>query len=180
VIVLSLFEFHVVELREQRHLVGGTQVSPHQSISLLYGVPRLPVHAPIDIAGRLTRLVEAVTFDVELPAVVAASDAVVLDVTEEQRCPPVSAVRIEQTWPALAVAEEDEVLPEDPNRPRSLRHRGCGRNRLPVATKELPTGGVWPDLGEEGVGTGFRPSVGGSLEDPRGLIVNRHGHLLFR
>ena len=58
----------------------------------------------------LARLVEAHALRVEEPAVVAAPDAGVLDLAEEQRRAPMHAPRVHEARVPAEIAEQDQVL----------------------------------------------------------------------
>ena len=80
------------------------------------------------------RLLEAVTLRVELHAVVAAADAVVLDAAEVQARAAVRTPFEHDARPSVAVAEHDQVLAEESGAMRAIaRQRARDRDRMPVA-----------------------------------------------
>ncbi len=110
-----------VVAREQRLLVGRTQVREHHAVALLHRVPRLSVAVAMEPVLGLARLVEAHALRVEQPAVVAASDADVLDLAVEQRRAAMHATRVDEARVAAEVAEQDQVFAEHANLPRAGR-----------------------------------------------------------
>ena len=85
------------------------------------------------IVEACSSLFDAAAMLVEQPAMVAAADAALLDLSVIERCSAMAAARVEQTRHRCAVAEEDEVFPEHAH----LLWRGAGvarqTDRVPVA-----------------------------------------------
>ncbi|MBM2811802.1 MAG: hypothetical protein HW416_2561 [Chloroflexi bacterium] len=82
------------------------------------------------------RLLQAMPVNVVQPAVEWAADAAIFDAAVGQRGQPMGAVQTDEPGSTLVVAEEDEILPEETDRPRfaaCFDFRGDG-DRLPVAT----------------------------------------------
>ena len=85
---------------------------------------------------RLVHLLDAIAFDVELPAVIDAPQAGFLVASKPQRGAAMRAELVDEPDAALAVAKTDELLPEQLNAHRRavrLRHfaRKEGRNPIP-------------------------------------------------
>src|SRR5262249_18421982 len=146
------------------------QVGEHQAVALGDRVPGL-AHAlalracRVGLAGHL----QALAFDVVEPAVIAAADAARFDLAVVERGAAMTAARIDQARPALAVAEQDQLLAEDLH--RSGRGAGVGphADRMPVAAQQLAHRRAVADLGEAGV-------VGRCLQRVGGAHVGRaHG-----
>ena len=97
------------------------------------------------------RLVEAVAFDVELPAVIGAAEAAFLVAAEEHRGAAVRAAVIEDADAALAVAEGDQLLAQE----LDAHRRGVGlqlprqAGRHPVFAHQLARRRARPDPGQD-------------------------------
>jgi hypothetical protein len=85
----------------------------------------------------LARLVETDPLRVEEPAVIAAADAEVFHLAVEQRRAAVDAPWVDEARVAAAVAEQDQVFAEHPNRARKIRCLLGQRDRMPVAAQKL-------------------------------------------
>src|SRR5947209_5045430 len=95
-----------------RHLVGRAEISPDEAAEL-----DRRIGSDVDVLlelvlRRLIELVKAIAFDVELPAVIDAPETAFLVASEEQGHPAMRAEFVDQTDPAVAVAERDEILAE--------------------------------------------------------------------
>src|SRR5439155_7134997 len=90
--------------------LGRAQVDEDQAVALRDGVPRLTGGVAPASQARLARLLDAAALDVELPAVVAAADAVLLDAAVEEAGATVGAALDHDTGIALPVPEDDQVL----------------------------------------------------------------------
>ena len=97
------------------------------------------------VLRRLVQLIEAIAFDVELPAVIDAAQPAFLVAPEKQRHAAVRAEFVDEADAAVAVAERDEVLAQqlhpdrravglgdlarqagrDPIPPHRIAHRGA-------------------------------------------------------
>src|SRR5262249_30103607 len=111
-------------------------------------------------------LVRRVVHDVEqgavvadLPAVIDAADAAVLDAAEGQRRAAMRAQLVEHADLALAVAEDDEILAQQP-----LEARRAARSRHPVGGADRQ-----PETPEDGAHRRPRP-------DPAQTVVLRSAH----
>ena len=69
-------------------------------------------------AGGLTWLLQAAATDVVEPAVVDAAQAAILESAVREVGSSVGTVQPQQTWAALLVAEEHQVLAQQPHRER--------------------------------------------------------------
>ena len=151
--------FQDVVARQRRFLVQRTHVRKHQPVALFYWVPRL---ANLDdFASRLERLLKAAALGVVQPAVVAAADAALFDLSVAQGRSAVHATRVQQAGLARAVAKEDQVLAQDAHflRAHTGEIRGRG-DRMPVAPEHFAARRPSPDLGQERVGCRGRAAIG--------------------
>ncbi len=164
-VALALLQrLQVVVARQHRHPVRRAHIGPDQAVALLHRIPGLARRFPVQAAVGLAGLLQAHALHAELPAMVAAADAVRLDVAIEERGAAVHAARIEQARPPRAVAEDQQVFAQYPD---LLRPRGdvAGRqHRLPEAAHVLPAGRPRAHLGEELVGMLLRAAVGDALQ----------------
>src|SRR5256714_3001955 len=120
-----------------RHLVGRAEIGPDEATEL-----DRRIGSDVDVLlelvlRRLIELVEAIAFDVELPAVIDAPETTFLVASEEQRHPAMRAEFVDQTDPAVAVAERDEILAEQSDAGRrtvrlgDLRRQAGGGPKTP-------------------------------------------------
>jgi hypothetical protein len=72
-------------------------------------------------------------FGVELPAVVAAADAVFLDLAVVERRAAVAAAGVQQADPAVFVAKQDQVFTQRAHFSGDIGGVGGERDRMPVA-----------------------------------------------
>src|SRR5712671_303483 len=90
--------------------LGWTHIGEDQSIAFGNRVPGLahlvPELAAIGFAG----LFKAAAFGIELPAVIAAADAVLLDLAIIERGAAVAAAGVQQADAAKPVTEQDQIL----------------------------------------------------------------------
>ena len=133
------------EVREGRLLVRRAHVGPDQVAGLDHRVGDGLDLVLERLALRRVRQVRALAGDVEFPGVIDAAQAILLVAAEEQRRPAVRAEGVEQTHPALAVTEGDEVLAQRLDahwlavRPRQLFRERYGQ---PEAAEELTHRGL--------------------------------------
>jgi hypothetical protein len=99
-------------------------------------------------AVRLAWLLQAVSLDVEQPAVIAAAEPALLHLAVVERGPAVRAARVDEPGAAWPVAEEDQILAEDPYRPGNGPGVGDQTDRMPVAAQQLAHRRAGTDLGE--------------------------------
>ncbi len=88
-------------------------------------------------ARRLPRCFEDPAVDVEDPAVVAAANPPLTDQAVLERRAAVRAVQLEQPDATAPVAEQHEILPEDPEAQRNVRQLPREGDRLPEAAEIL-------------------------------------------
>ena len=139
---------HRVEVRELGHPLRIAQVCEHEPLQLDGRIGPLEDLAPDGASGRLARRLQDGAVDVEVPAVVAAPDAALLDAPVLQRRPPVGAVAVQQSDAATAVPEHHEVLAEDAHGDREVAElRGHG-HRQPEPPHVLAAGGLRADVGQ--------------------------------
>src|SRR6185312_6282841 len=128
----------------------------------LDGIPGLARDVAMKTMVRLAGLIEARSVSRKQPAVIAAADAFILDLAVEQRRAAVHAARIEETWPALAVAEQNQIFAEHLDLFWPRRGLFRGRHRLPVTPEQFAHRRARPDLGQELVGLRLLASIGGA------------------
>src|ERR1700726_3677156 len=100
--------------------------------------PPVPEPAAVGLAG----LFQATALGVELPAMVAAADAVFLDLAVIERGAAVAAARVEQAGAAMPVAEQDQVLAQRPDFSGDVGGVGRKPDRVPVAPEQFPHRGA--------------------------------------
>ena len=159
---------HRVEVGEPGHVVGIAEVREHEPLQLDRRIGPLEDLAPDGASGRLARRLQDGAVDVEVPAVVAAPDAPLLDAPVLQRRPPVGAVAMQQPDAATAVAEHDEVLAEDAHGDREVAELRGHRHRQPEPPHVLAAGGLRADVGQLVVLRGE-----GSPANDRGTVRSR-------
>ena len=141
--IVGLDEFALVHrlqaivARQHRLLLRRSHVGEDQAVVLFQRIPGLAHLVPEAAAVRLARLLQAMAGRVELPAVVAAADAVVLDLAIIERGAAMTAARMQQPRPALAVAKQDEVFAERAHLARRIAGIGGKSDRVPVAAQQL-------------------------------------------
>ena len=145
---------------EYRLAVGRAHVGEDQAVVLLHRVPGLPVVGPVAAPVGLAGLVQAGAVGGEQPAVVGAADPVVLDPAVVEGGAPVAAAGLDEAGPAAAVAEQDQVLAEDPDLAGQAGRLGAEGDRMPVAPEQLPRGGARGGLDQVGIPASRRPAVG--------------------
>ena len=116
--VVGLDELAVVHLlqafvaRQHRLFLGRSHIGEDQPVAFLDRIPGL-AHLVLELAAvGLAGLLQAMALGVELPAVIAAADAVFLDLAVIERGAAVAAARMQQAGAAVPVAEQDQVLAE--------------------------------------------------------------------
>ncbi len=175
---LALLErLHAIVARQDRQLLRRAHIGPDHAVALLHRIPGLPRRIAVQPAARLARLVQAGPVHRKLPAVVAAADAVRLDVAIEQAGAPVHAAGIEQPRPAGAVAEGQEVLAQDPHIPGAGSEQVRRQHRLPEPAHIFPARRARPDAGQELVGMLGGAAVGGAFGPAGGGGSVIHGEI---
>src|SRR6185503_11176272 len=79
------------------------------------------------------------------PAVIAAADAVRFDAPELERGAAMRAVPLEQAEPAVGLAEQDEILGQQPDRHRRIRDLLGEPDRPPIAAQQRAHRRAGPD-----------------------------------
>ena len=79
----------------------------------------------------------------------------------------------------LAVAEEDEVLPQDANRPWQVLQLRGEAHRVPEAAQVFPAGGARTNVGQLLVFLGHIPPKVGAVRCDRSRYGCRHRRLLI-
>ncbi len=147
------------EAREGRLLLRRAHVGPDQAEFLDQRIPGL-ARAGRRLGPRLTGHLQHMAFRVEQPAVVAAADAALLDLAVEQGGAAVHAARIEQARTPRSVAEQDQLLVQDPDQPRQPARLLRTGERLPVTAQQLPAPGPRPAQHQVLVRRRPRPAIG--------------------
>src|SRR5216683_4350647 len=93
--------------RQHRPFLGRPQIGEDQPVALLHGIPGLAHLVLEQSALGLAGLLKAAALAVEFPAVIAAADAVVLDLAVVEGGAAVAASRVEQAGTAASVTEQD-------------------------------------------------------------------------
>ena len=140
-----------VVLRELGHEVGRTHVGEDETAELPRGVPGLSHPLPAPGPGRLGGLLEAASLDVVQPPVVAAANALGLDLPVLHRRAAMGAVAVDEARPPAAVPEGDEILPQDSHRQGQVRELLRQRHRLPVPPQQLAHRGAELDMCQQRV-----------------------------
>ena len=130
-----------VPARQRRRRVGA-EIGEQQAAELHDRIGGVPYFVLEGAAGGLRRLLEAMAAGVELPAVIGAADALVIDPPVGERGAPVGTVLAEEAIASLGIPKDHQVLAEDPDRPDRLLvgQFACRRHRLPVAAQQLSRG----------------------------------------
>ena len=111
---------------------------------------------------------------VELPAVIAAADAVVLDLAVIERGAAMAAAGMEQAQPAVAVAKQDQILAERAELAGNVGGVGRKADRVPVAPQQFAHRRAAADLGQLGAGGGRLHGIGGAeIAIPLGDVHRR-------
>src|SRR5581483_8182461 len=108
----------------------------------------------------LAGLLEAAPLGVELPAVIAAADTVLLDLAVIKGGAAVAAARVQEAGAAVPVAEQDQILAQDAHFSGDIGGVGGEPDRMPVAPQQLAHRRAAADRGELGPGGGLLQSVG--------------------
>jgi hypothetical protein len=88
------------------------------------------------LAGRL----EDASVDVEEPAVIAAADAALGDDAVLERRAAMGAVLVQEADVPREVAEDHQILAQDPDCQRQIGQLRCHRDRMPEAAHVLAAG----------------------------------------
>src|SRR5207245_8434866 len=104
--------FQAFVARQGRLLLGRSEVGEDQAVALLQGIPGLPYLVLEQAALGLAGLFEAMALGVELPAVIAAADAVLLDLAVIERGAAMAAARVQEACTGVLVAKQHQILAE--------------------------------------------------------------------
>src|SRR5437763_12438974 len=111
-------------------------------------IGRLPdIHALAEFLG-LARHFEALASGVVEPAVIAAADAALLDLTPFERRAAMRAMRVERADPALLVPEDDDLLAQQLFLARQILQLFREADRLPIAAQQLAHRAARLDTGQ--------------------------------
>src|ERR1700761_8586010 len=102
--------FEGVVARKRRLAVERPHISENQPVAFFDGIPGLPYLVLELTAIGLARLFEAVALGVEFPAVIAAADAVFLDLAVIERRAAMAAARVQQARTPPAIPEKNQIL----------------------------------------------------------------------
>ncbi|MET3311587.1 hypothetical protein ABIF41_003428 [Bradyrhizobium japonicum] len=97
--------FEALIARQHGAFLGRAHIGEDQSVALFDRVPGL-AHLVLELAAvGLAGLLQAVALGVELPAVIAAADSVLLDLAIIERGAAMAASRVQEAGAAMLVAE---------------------------------------------------------------------------
>ena len=144
---------------ELGHLLRRAEEGEHEPPVLEGGVRSEPHPAlqPLLRLRRLARRLQQGAVDVEVPAVVAAADPAPVAGAVLQGGPPVRAAPVHEPDPRLAVAEQHQVLAQDPHRDRQVGDLRRQRHRMPEPPQVLAARSARADADELVVGLGVAP-----------------------
>ena len=164
--VVGFDEFAVVHVfqalvaRQHRLFLGGAHIGEDQPVAFLDRVPGLAHLVPELAAVGFAGLFEATAFGVELPAVIAAADAVLLDLAVIERGAAMAAAGMQQADAVVLVTEQDQVFAEDTDLAGNIGGVGHQADRMPVTPEQFPHRRAAPDLGQLGPGRGRLHGIG--------------------
>ncbi|MET4846494.1 hypothetical protein ABIF62_006989 [Bradyrhizobium japonicum] len=101
-------------------------------------------------------------FGVELPAVIAAADAVFLDLAIVERGAAMAAARVQQAGAAMLVAEQHQILAERTHLLRRVGGVADQPDRMPVAAQQFSHRRAAHDRGELGTRMRRLHRIGGA------------------
>ncbi len=156
--VVHLFQAFVAW--QHRLFLIRSHIGEDQPIAFRNRIPGLAHFVPELAAIRLAGLFEAAAFGVELPAVITAADAVLLDLAIIEGGAAVAAARVQQARTAMSVAEQDEIFAERANFSGSIGGVGRKPDRVPIAAQQFSHRCAAADLGQFGPACGWPHGVG--------------------
>jgi hypothetical protein len=168
--IVHLFQAFIA--RQRRLLLGRSEIGEDQAVAFLHGVPGLPHLVLEQAALRLAGLFEAMAFGVELPAVIAAADAVFLDLAVIERGAAMAAARMQEACAAVLVAKQHQILAEHAHFPGDIGGVGDEADRVPVAPQQFAHRRAAADRGQFGPRGGRLHGIAG----PEIAIPLRDGH----
>ncbi|MGY4419174.1 hypothetical protein ACVWY2_001599 [Bradyrhizobium sp. JR6.1] len=164
--IIGLDEFAVVHIlqalvaRQHRLLICRAHIGEDQAVAFLHRIPGLAHLALEQAAFGLAGLFEAAALGVELPAVIAATDAVFLDLAVIECGAAMAAARMQEAHPAMPVAEQDQVFAECTDFSGDIGGVADEADRVPVAAQQLAHRCAADDRGELGPGGGRFHRIG--------------------
>src|SRR5712692_1980506 len=126
---------HVIARQKWRGI--GTEISENYSRQLLHLVGGMTNSLSEGAVSRLARLFQHAPLDVVKPAVIAAAQAAIFEVTKLERCSTMRAAQREKTHPAAIVAKEHEVFAQDSSSQRFFLQFINKGNRMPIPSQHL-------------------------------------------
>ena len=155
--------FQIAPPGERGTPFGRAHIGEDHPVALFRFVPRLAdLFADALAVVLFARHVDAVALDVELPAVVAAADAVILDPSVIESRSAVTAAVVQDAGAAVSVTKHDQILAENldlDGHVGDLPRHGDG---LPVAPHEFAHRGPGTRFDESPVVGGWLPAIAGS------------------
>src|SRR6185437_14609619 len=144
--------------------LGRAHVSKDEAVALFDRIPGLARNIAMKAMLGLAGLIETGAVDAEQPAVIAAADAFILDLAVEQGGAAMHAARIEETWPALTVTEQNQILAQEADfcRPRGGVARQ--RDRMPKTPQPFAARRVGAHLGQHRIVSRVLPAIGRAFE----------------
>ncbi len=130
--------------RQRRPALGRPHVGEDQAVAFGERVPGLAHVRLRDTPHRLARLVDAASFHVEHPPVIAAAETACLHLAVIETGAAMGAARMQQSGPPRRVAEQDERLSQRRYLPRYMRGVARDPDRVPVTPEEFSHGRVAP------------------------------------
>ena len=139
-----------VDLGEGRRLALA-KIGPEDSAALHDRIGALPDVLAERRVRRLGGRFEALSLDVEQPAVERAAQAAVLEPPEGEVRAAMRTIAVHQAEPPRLVAEENEILSEQTDGFDRAAARRARRERdgLPVVAHQLAAGRIRPDPGDQ-------------------------------
>ncbi|MEY9384258.1 hypothetical protein ABIF93_002515 [Bradyrhizobium japonicum] len=154
--------FQAFVSRQHRAFLGRAHIGKDQPVALLDRVPGLADLVLELAAVGLAGLLETAAFGVELPAVIAAADAVFLDLAVIERGAAMAAARVQQADAAVLVAEQHQILAERADLFRRVGGIADQPDRMPVAAQQLAHRRAARDRGELGARVRRLHRIGGA------------------
>jgi hypothetical protein len=148
--------------RQHRLFLGGAEIGEDQPIPLPNGIPGLAHLVLEQSALGLAGLLQAMALGVEFPAVIAAADAVILDLAVIERGAAMAAAGVQQADTAALVAKQDEIFAEDANFPGDIGGIGDQSDRVPIAAEQFAHRRAAPDRSQFGPRRGRSQGIAGS------------------
>src|SRR6185312_305227 len=127
------------EIREARHLVRRPEITPDQAAALAARIGHRAKPRLIRRIG-IVRRIEQAPFDIELPAMIEAAYAAILDASERERRAAMGAKLVEEAEPPRAITEQHIGLAAELRAYRiavGVLDLACQGDRRPIAAKHL-------------------------------------------